>query len=114
MIGGWGSNLLDRLGLHLVTAPGSRRGAVDFLHLGSICTNVADVCIVVGTALFLAAVVGRLRRARRPPDRVRPASPAAPRAWPWTWAWTWALGAALGPALVSGTAALLTVAARVD
>src|SRR5882762_335425 len=33
MLGGWSSNLLDRLGMHYVTAPGSVRGAVDFIHL---------------------------------------------------------------------------------
>jgi lipoprotein signal peptidase len=117
MIAGWGSNLLDRLGLHLVTAPGSSRGAVDFVHLGSIYTNVADVCIAVGTALFVAVAVGRLRRGPRngPGQATRTRSaPAGPRAWPWTWAWTWALGAALGPVLVAGTASLLTVAGGID
>jgi len=52
MISGWVSNLADRLGLHYWTAPGSVRGAVDFIHLGRIYYNVADVFIVVGTLLF--------------------------------------------------------------
>src|SRR5882757_10374741 len=41
MVGGWSSNLLDRLGMHYVTAPGSVRGAVDFIPLGLIRYNVA-------------------------------------------------------------------------
>jgi len=32
VIGGWSSNLLDRLGMHYWTAPGSVRGAVDFIE----------------------------------------------------------------------------------
>ena len=43
MIGGWISNLLDRLGLHYVTAPGSVRGAVDFIPLDPIRYNLADI-----------------------------------------------------------------------
>jgi lipoprotein signal peptidase len=56
MIGGWISNLVDRLGMHCLTAPGSVRGAVDFIHIGQIYYNVADVFIVCGTLLFLLAV----------------------------------------------------------
>jgi len=56
MVGGWISNLVDRLGAHHVTAPGSVRGAVDFIPLGSIRYNVADVFIVCGTLLFILAV----------------------------------------------------------
>jgi lipoprotein signal peptidase len=55
MVGGWTSNLLDRLGMHYLTAPGSVRGAVDFIHLGQVYYNVADVFIVCGTFLFLLA-----------------------------------------------------------
>jgi lipoprotein signal peptidase len=55
MIGGWCSNLLDRLGLHYWTAPGSVRGAVDFLHFGDHLYNFADLCIIGGTPLFLLA-----------------------------------------------------------
>jgi hypothetical protein len=53
MIAGWSSNLIDRLGMHQVTAPGSVRGAVDFIHLGRPYYNLADVVIVGATALFL-------------------------------------------------------------
>jgi lipoprotein signal peptidase len=53
MTGGWISNLVDRLGLHYLTAPGSVRGAVDFIPLGDIYYNVADVFIAAGTVLFL-------------------------------------------------------------
>ncbi|MDQ1668646.1 MAG: signal peptidase [Actinomycetota bacterium] len=56
MLGGWASNLLDRLGLHDWTAPGSVRGAVDFIDLGRIVVNVADAFIVVGTPLFVVVV----------------------------------------------------------
>ena len=56
MMGGWISNLLDRLGMHYWTAPGSVRGAVDFIPLGRIYYNVADVFIAVGTLLFLIAL----------------------------------------------------------
>jgi lipoprotein signal peptidase len=53
MTGGWFSNLFDRLGMHYWTAPGSVRGAVDFIPLGRIYCNVADVLIAMGTVLFL-------------------------------------------------------------
>jgi lipoprotein signal peptidase len=56
MVGGWISNLLDRLGMHYWTAPGSVRGAVDFIPLGHIHYNVADVFIACGTLLFLLAL----------------------------------------------------------
>jgi lipoprotein signal peptidase len=63
MIGGWTSNLLDRLGLHYWTAPGSVRGAVDFLQLGDHYYNVADVVIVTATPLFLLSLAAQgLRR----------------------------------------------------
>jgi lipoprotein signal peptidase len=55
MIGGWSSNLFDRLGMHNWTAPGSVRGAVDFIHLGQVYWNVADIFIIGGTSLFLPA-----------------------------------------------------------
>ena len=45
MLGGWGSNLLDRLGTHYWTAPGSIRGAVDFISVGGHCYNLADFFI---------------------------------------------------------------------
>jgi lipoprotein signal peptidase len=54
-VGGWSSNLLDRIGMHRVTAPGSARGAVDFIHVGRYYVNVADFVIVAGTVVFLLA-----------------------------------------------------------
>jgi lipoprotein signal peptidase len=56
-VAGWDSNLLDRLGLHYVTAPGSRRGVVDFISLGPNVYNLADFVIVSGTVLLVAAAV---------------------------------------------------------
>ena len=56
MLGGWSSNLLDRLGMHYWTAPGSVRGAVDFIHVGGANYNVADFFVVGATPLFLLAV----------------------------------------------------------
>src|SRR5829696_7317844 len=56
MAGGWIGNLADRLGMHYVTAPGSVRGAVDFIPLGQIYFNVADIFIAGGTLLFLLTV----------------------------------------------------------
>lgn len=55
MIAGWSSNLLDRLGLHHFTAPGSYRGAVDFIHVGQYYFNVADFFIAGATLAFVAA-----------------------------------------------------------
>lgn len=78
MLGGWGSNLLDRLGLHFWTAPGSVRGAVDFIRIGSPHYNVADLFIVAATPLFLLVVLvgGCLRwRAANRPMTVRAAAP---------------------------------------
>jgi lipoprotein signal peptidase len=57
MIGGWGSNVADRLGLHYWTAPHSVRGVVDFIHVGGFYYNVADFFIIFGTPLFLLAVL---------------------------------------------------------
>jgi lipoprotein signal peptidase len=56
MTGGWISNLFDRLGMHYWTAPGSVRGAVDFIPLGWLHYNLADVFIASGTVLFLLAL----------------------------------------------------------
>jgi lipoprotein signal peptidase len=55
MIGGWGSNLLDRLGVHYWTAPGSVRGVVDFIHIGGYYYNLADFFIIGCTPIFLLA-----------------------------------------------------------
>jgi lipoprotein signal peptidase len=60
MLGGWSSNLLDRLGLHYWTAPGSVRGVVDFIPVGGACYNVADLFIVGATPLFLLAAAAVL------------------------------------------------------
>jgi hypothetical protein len=56
VIGGWSSNLLDRLGMHYLTAPGSMRGAVDFIHLGGYFYNVADFFIIGATPLFFLGI----------------------------------------------------------
>lgn len=56
MAGGWWSNLLDRLVMHDVTAPGSVRGAVDFLAFAGDYYNLADIVIAAATPLFLLAV----------------------------------------------------------
>lgn len=72
MIAGWSSNLLDRLGMHHLTAPGSYRGAVDFIHVGSYYFNVADFFIAGATLVFLlaAAHLGVSRRSWSvPPPR---------------------------------------------
>ena len=67
MIGGWGSNLLDRLGMHHWSAPGSRRGAVDFIPFAQSYYNVADIFIACGTLMFLLAVsASYLARVRTP------------------------------------------------
>jgi lipoprotein signal peptidase len=67
MIGGWGSNLLDRLGFHYWTAPGSVRGVVDFIHIGGYYYNLADFVIIGATPLFLlAAGYQSLRAVLRP------------------------------------------------
>ena len=72
MTGGWFSNLLDRLGVHYWTAPGSVRGVVDFMHLGGHYYNLADFFIIGCTPLFLlAAAYHGVRGAR---SRQRPAA----------------------------------------
>jgi lipoprotein signal peptidase len=63
MIGGWSSNVLDRVGLHYWTAPGSARGAVDFIHIGGYYYNIADFFIIGCTPLFLLAVAYQAARA---------------------------------------------------
>jgi lipoprotein signal peptidase len=100
MLGGWGSNLLDRLGMHTLSAPGSARGAVDFLPLGHYYYNVADVCITGGTLLFLLAFVADVSRRDRSgvPLRPRLSSPAGHRR---AWAWTAAAASLLVAPLMS-------------
>lgn len=98
MVGGWGSNLLDRLGMHYWTAPGSIRGAVDFINVGGHYYNLADFVIVSATPLFLLAAACLLKRAAN-----RPACAAAPAAR------TWLLAQA--PIVVLAMASLVTTVA---
>lgn len=81
MIGGWGSNLLDRLGFHYWTAPGSVRGVVDFIHVGGYYYNVADLFIIGCTPVFLlAAVYQGVRALTRPAAAASIPAPALSRA----------------------------------
>lgn len=71
---GWASNILDRLGAHRWTAPGSARGVIDFMPGGGPGRhNVADLWIVAGLLLLGWALILRLRsrapRAPGPPSR---------------------------------------------
>jgi lipoprotein signal peptidase len=95
MIGGWFSNLLDRLGLHYMTAPGSVRGAVDFIPLDPIRYNLADVFIVCGTLLFILAVTASTVSTNRSPA-ASPALPTRHRR-----GRTWVSGAATATCLVA-------------
>jgi lipoprotein signal peptidase len=84
MIGGWASNLADRLGMHYLTAPGSVRGAVDFIRLGqNYYYNVADVFIVGGTLLFLLTVSARVTKRRSTTGSRTPAKRPRLRARGW-------------------------------
>jgi lipoprotein signal peptidase len=74
MIGGWGSNLLDRLGVHYLTAPDSVRGAVDFIHLHGQYYNVADFFIISCTPIFLLAALYQGVRAATRRQVIRPAA----------------------------------------
>jgi lipoprotein signal peptidase len=81
MTAGWVSNLLDRLGIHDWTAPGSVRGVVDFMHLGAHYYNVADFFIIGCTPVFmLAAGYQGVRAARRLIAAGSAPSPARSRA----------------------------------
>jgi lipoprotein signal peptidase len=87
MIGGWCSNLLDRLGMHYWTAPDSVRGAVDFIHIGHHYYNVADFFIIGATPLFSLGVGYLGRRARNRPGTtgsVASATTRQPRRRTWT------------------------------
>jgi lipoprotein signal peptidase len=80
MVGGWGSNLLDRLGTHYWNAPGSVRGAVDFIYLGDRYYNLADFFIIGCTPLFvLAAGWYAVLAVRQPAVTARP---LRARTWP--------------------------------
>ncbi|HET8588956.1 MAG TPA: signal peptidase II, partial [Nakamurella sp.] len=61
-LAGWVSNLTDRLGLHLLTAPGTRRGVVDFLPWQRRYWNLADLAITAGTAVFGLALIWHATR----------------------------------------------------
>jgi lipoprotein signal peptidase len=76
-VAGWDSNLLDRLGLHDVTAPGSRRGVVDFIVLGSSVYNVADFAIMAGTVLLGTALITLRLRSHYFPEVVAKIGPDA-------------------------------------
>jgi lipoprotein signal peptidase len=117
MIGGWSSNLLDRLGMHSVTAPGSDRGAIDFIPTGRLCWNVADVVICGATAVFLGAVYVLGRRSSRgvtPQLSAGQQTPRRPAVRRRERAWTATVGpvvaAALGADVPVGAAADLGVA----
>jgi len=76
VIGGWGSNLLDRLGVHYWTAPDSVRGVVDFIHVDGAYYNVADSFIIFGTPLLILALlyqVARTLMGHRAPKAAPPA-----------------------------------------
>ena len=98
MVGGWASNLLDRLGMHYWTAPGSVRGAVNLISFGNGCWNLADFFIVGATPLFLLATAWLARRAANRPaaNPGRPALRNSPRA--------------RAPVAVAGAALIMTVA----
>jgi lipoprotein signal peptidase len=80
-IGGWASNLVDRLGLHYWTAPGSVRGAVDFIPFGDIYFNVADVFIMVGTLPLAVALCATSRSATTISAAPRRCRPRRAREW---------------------------------
>jgi lipoprotein signal peptidase len=82
VLAGWSSNVCDRLGLHYWTAPGSRRGVIDFLPFWGRLWNVADLAILAGSGLLLPALMqaGLRRRARAAGDDAAPAhNPLATR-----------------------------------
>jgi lipoprotein signal peptidase len=110
MIAGWSSNLLDRLGMHTVTAPGSIRGAVDFIPLGPACWNVADFVIMGATALSLVAVCARGGRRGRPAAAIRPVTPM-PSLRAWAPRRTWVAAAGFVVAVV---AVMLSVPAAIQ
>jgi lipoprotein signal peptidase len=69
VIAGWSSNVLDRLGTHHWTAPGSVRGAVDFIvvRVGAVFgspelwnMNVADIGIGAGAFTLLGAAMATM------------------------------------------------------
>jgi lipoprotein signal peptidase len=105
MIGGWSSNLLDRLGMHYWTAPDSVRGAVDFIHIGNRFYNVADLFIIGATPVFLVCVSYVGRWTANSPVAIRPVAPATSRP-PRTRRWMSALAGAVGVMIVVGIGAV--------
>jgi lipoprotein signal peptidase len=87
LIGGWCSNLLDRLGMHYLTAPGSVRGAVDFIHVGHRAYNVADFFIIVFTLPFVVttAVSYLGKRSAKRPVTAGAKTHRRPRVRTWAW-----------------------------
>jgi lipoprotein signal peptidase len=77
IIGGWTSNLLDRLAMHYWTAPGSVRGVVDFILIGQRDYNLADLFIIGATPFFIVAVCAPVVRriVRRRPVAVAQTPP---------------------------------------
>ena len=68
VLAGWASNWADRLGLSAVTQPGSARGAVDWIRVPAWpgVWNLADLLIVAGSVLVVAAAIRRSPRHRVP------------------------------------------------
>jgi lipoprotein signal peptidase len=104
-LAGWASNLADRLGAHYVTAPGSMRGAVDFLSWAGRSWNLADMAISFGTfGLVVAGIRLALHRlsGRRHPRRHLVRRPLARR--------RYRIAALVGILVVAALAALGAVA----
>jgi lipoprotein signal peptidase len=105
MTAGWGSNLLDRLGLHAFTAPGSVRGAIDFIHLGRPYLNLADFVIVGATVVFPLAVWAPVRTKVRGSATSRSVAPALHQGIPlFRQVWPAAVGLAVALVLSMTTA----------
>lgn len=63
---GWASNWADRIGMTIFTAPGAKRGVVDWIGQAGHNWNLADVAIATGAILVVAAqVVHRAHLSRR-------------------------------------------------
>jgi lipoprotein signal peptidase len=105
-LGGWSSNLADRLLMHYWTAPGSVRGVVDFIPWDGRYWNVADGSILLGTCGFVASSVIAGLRALVLPPRIR-RSVRRPFADVWG---RCTLAVALGTATVLATIGVITYA----
>jgi hypothetical protein len=86
--------------MHAVTAPGSVRGAVDFISLGPPYWNVADFVIVAATVLFLVAAGtgGHRRVVAATTGRPRSSLPRA-RTWGPRRSWAAVVGATVAVVL---------------